>query len=266
MREGVDDKMLINEEPNGKATKWDRSAALYLVKHLRKRGYANRVRINTWADYIRILRTSHLGHLSDAVARNRIRMTMRWYVRHINGPYIPQVYSAKAFRTKFDSLHAHATRSGVFDVQLEIAPEVAKMAARLESLGWPGITTPQLAAVLQGDVTAYAAWRLNALHVATITRGNLQRFAAWFVTQLPDPYHVIEQWYGLVNRQIKGWDNWDGNLRTLRWHPQHRRHHQHCRGLATEYGSVSFWDQFSKELCSYEGKGIQSGDRAEGID
>lgn len=81
--------------------KFDRRCAYLLVKAIQKiRKTSRRTKISKWIPQFEKLRTL------DDIEKRRIKTVLYWYISHLKDKYVPKIYSADGFRSKFFQIEA----------------------------------------------------------------------------------------------------------------------------------------------------------------
>jgi hypothetical protein len=63
-----------------------------------KRKIFRKLNIDKWSIEFKKL------HIEDEVKKSKIKEVLSWYVKHIGEDFVPEVYSAKSFRLKFEKI------------------------------------------------------------------------------------------------------------------------------------------------------------------
>ncbi len=86
----------VPKKKKSKPTAWDQRAASELAKVVGSHIKINcNAKLSVWANQFRIMREI------DEVPKSVIKNTIKWYKENIGGEYIPEAFSARAFREKY---------------------------------------------------------------------------------------------------------------------------------------------------------------------
>lgn len=96
----------LMENSKHQINKFDRVCAKKLRKALQaKKKIFRKINLNKWILQFKRLR------VDDEVEKKDIKKVLLWYIRHIGEDYVPEAYSAKSFKDKFDQIVAAMKRS-----------------------------------------------------------------------------------------------------------------------------------------------------------
>lgn len=183
----------------------------------------------------------------DGVPADHIDLILDWYVNHFGEEFVPQVYSAKAFRDKFLALENAMGRC--VEVVGELSDDAKRIVASLNRKGWPKGSKEQLPAVVQSSLAEYVKFK-DKLRDVVNDRTKvpipqpIKRFAHNLLSaRLGTAVTFIENWMLAVHKQISEWTAWSGQLKQFRFCPESKRFAQMGREWSTRYtGSGRQWD------------------------
>lgn len=174
--------------------------------------------------------------MKDGVDKDRIKTAVDWYADAIGQEFVPQIYSAKAFRTKFDALESamarkdkKAARTSPGDVPDTVQ---AIYGSLILDLTWPKGSKTQLIECIMQSCSNYDKTR--EMVIAWRDRLKLEEEKSGWESGLPgvltamlDIYlkgvdAFVEQWFREVHRQVTNWAAWSGELRGYIFTPTHK--------------------------------------------
>ena len=136
----------------------------------RKLGTGRRVNLRQWANYFRLLRET------DKAPPAELAAVVAWYQAHIGDPFVPEAYSAEAFRKKYYNIKSAMHRDQRDHPNLEITEEAAQIFRWTRPLGWDDEAGLQQA--IQVSLNTVRDWRAKHLDF-------LKRFAAGGIADIP---------------------------------------------------------------------------------
>ncbi len=99
--ESTTERSSTSSRMGSKVSKFDKLSASKLHKALQvKKKIYRKVNKRQWILQFKKLR------IDDGVKKKDIKEVLSWYIRHIGEEFVPQAYSAKSFREKFDQIFA----------------------------------------------------------------------------------------------------------------------------------------------------------------
>jgi hypothetical protein len=209
-----------NETPKDKSTMdfclW---AAFYLLDHLRHQKHlTQQVSSKQWAGQFRIL----LKHQPQ----EQIRNVLIWYCENLNRPYLPQAFSARAFRLKFAGIEKAWSRSG--KMPITIHPAAQKILGRLEQGAWPKGTRELLPQLIQLSLDAHADFKQRLLSQPA---NGLSRY---LMERIGDGPAFVEVWVRDLNKLVLR-PGWNGNLLDHVFDPKSFWFEQQAKTMAEHY-------------------------------
>ncbi len=243
---------------SGTASKFDMDCAIILLEACQRylgasHKYLKRVKPSVWADHFRLLREV------DEVGEPEVVKVLEWYNANMGGEFTPQAYSGESFRRKFIAISHQAKRDIVATV--EVGEDAARIAARLQGLGWPKGSGEAVGAAVQVGLTAYLAWvhRRTAftekLRKDDIVddlgreRMRLHGLGTHIARAMPSPSHFIREWMENVHKHVSGWDAWSGDLGSMAFKPTRKRFRKMGRAWAQSFANdPDRWDRFCEVM------------------
>lgn len=248
--------------------KWDISKAKLLVKavqhtHKLSRGFS----IQKWAACFTGLR------VLDKIKRSRISKVLSWYISNMNQKFIPEAFSAVSFRRKFLRIESAMKKQrknnddshGGFlplfcDQKNKASDSAVSIAEKLSIYYWPKGSCNSVLETVSTSLEEFHRFEMKFkrlchtleiqdIDLSRIERRQLSRFCEYLRETIPSSAHFIEQWLLTVNRQIQNWDDWEGDLYTMRFQIKSKRFQRMGYSWASDFcGSSDRWVLFMEEL------------------
>ncbi len=175
---------------------------------------------SAWANTFRIIREV------DGVGRTRMMSALKWYIRNIGKKFVPSVYNAKQFRSKFLSIEDAMNRTDDSDqsktADIKVGPLAGRITDRLLSRNWPKGSATDVGAVVQHSLDEYGKFldKMNRL-TAKISLDNgkrgqpIKKLLNYLMETIPPSSQFVEGWMEEVNDNVSNWSAWSGNLNQM---------------------------------------------------
>jgi hypothetical protein len=213
-------------------------------------------RLSGWAKEFRMLEKALDGD------RGRLDGVLDWYVLNIKKPFVPEAYSAKSFRAKFQKISDARARDSEICTSVDISDDATKIFTSVSKLGWPKGTKAELLPAIQKslDNYSYFAELMGGLkeqakgyeqlkpkdRVASPEFRRLCKFALYL--KVGNPVSVVEDWFRQVHSRIS-FDEWKGhNLKNWVWTHDHKMFQEQWRTKAAEYGYDAGFDKLMEHI------------------
>jgi hypothetical protein len=199
-----------------------------------------------WIDHFRKLRKV------DGVSPDRIASVLQWYVKHINGEYVPQAHSAKSFRAKF--AHIEAAKNKISPSEATVSDAATQIIKTVSSWFWIKDVSKQLPYVVQTSLDQYSTFfdkrRRTVEAIAhgdlKLTQPQLRKFVGFNTKMdmlLYTPKVFILEWFRMIHFRYADWPKWSGNLRPHAFSETSKHFEEMGRQWAYEYcGDGNRWD------------------------
>lgn len=206
-------------------------------------------KLNSWAKEFRLLLDA-LGGDGD-----RLERVLAWYVKNVGREYVPVAMCGRSFRTKFGQIEMAMARDKA-DEPVEVSPEAVKVVETdLADLSWPKGSEKQLPQVAEQSLRNYKDF-LAKLHAygervkAEGKRTRLAGFHAYLTDHLDKPRAFVGRWLKQVHDRIRGWDGWNGDLKSWAFRPDHREFRKIGETYAASYShdAPTLWEDFIKAV------------------
>ena len=233
-----------------------------LMKKVQKEKKGNGTDPSKWiGGFRRLLQT-------DGIKLERVKKVLDWYLANFGGKYIPQAFSAAAFRYKFMQIesamnrdsHDNEVKEEKIIEKMDISPMGRRIVDRISHGIWPRGSRRQLPGVVQASLDEYHGFldRRNTLLRSMpsetdskgITRGiKLKRLLKFLVETMPAPSAFVETWMREVHDNIVNWDSWSGNLGSMGVKIQGKRFQNMGRDWTQSYfGEEVQWDKLMEKM------------------
>lgn len=224
----------------GKASQADIERAKKLEDALRRRNKLFRqVNRAAWADAFRKMQEA------DAIPADKLDRVLNWYAAKIGQQYVPQAFSAKAFRERWPAIVEAMGRDKTTIIASDVAQDIA---AKLTRTPWPKGSGPQVIAAVQMSLDAFDdfAKRRREL-LARTDNAKLKRWLPKLDELLGTRKTFVAGWMEGVRQRVERWPNWSGHLTSLAFDPQSDDATKYGRNLSHSYsGSDALWDATMK--------------------
>lgn len=183
----------------------------------------------------------------------RVREAVKFYGKVIGQPYTPSIYSAASFRQKFFALEDAMQRQAAKQPQTVEVPEAyTKTLATLRSWTWPQGSAAQVPAVLVKSAIAYEHFRTRVRQFVAdeFPTSRSHRLATHLLsTYLTPPPSFLIAWFRLLNTRLTKWKEWNGDLSSYAFRPDHPEFVRQARAVITAYtGQATDWDYLNQRL------------------
>lgn len=228
-----------DRETPTKLDKMDYSLAeafhLIVIQKLKVRRKWNKER---WAKEFSILRKEVGGY-------DRIKDVMMWYSSNCGSSRVPSFISAAKFRQHFSWLEKLSGGGKKVEIT-EAANDLANRLRRGRT--WPKGSGDQLPEVVQSCMDNYDKVRKAIFKLKPTGKAALDGFIDHILSRLGTTNHFVEHWMIETNTRVSNWKEWSGDLKSFTFDVAHQRFHNMGKGLATNYGSRTMWDEIVKLL------------------
>lgn len=242
LKEGTEleeDNCGLRPQPDGfglRRKEWEEKAASVLINALTsKRLLMRQANLKAWALEFRAM-------LKQGVPKDELKETLLWYCENLQRKYVPEAYSAKAFRDKYPRIRSRmqAAKQEAREEVLVKPDELSRLERaiydQLAVLFWPKGSKELLPAAIQQSVASFRTYAKRA--DALPQSGVMGKFNRWMrAAHFASPAVCLENHFRAVWERVKGWDDWSGNLLAYAWAPDIKPVQQHGKELATAYGS-----------------------------
>jgi hypothetical protein len=191
--------------------------------------------------------------LKIEVGKTRFKEVLTWYCSHLLDKYTPKAYSAKTFREKFYNIEDAMNRqnSGISkEKEVEISPDADKLAKELKNFYvWPLNSASQLPQVIQLSINNYKTFLCkHNKFLKNDVPEKQQSFGNMLKEVLVHPNLFVRIWMLKVNKSVKNWKNWNGDLMFYVFTPKHKLFQQQMGyNWAKEYTcDATRWDKYMK--------------------
>jgi DNA-binding Lrp family transcriptional regulator len=200
-----------------------------------------RCNLRTWAGEFALLAKEASGE--------RVEAALAWYAKKIGGDYVPQAYSAKAFRQKFPAIEAAMRRDGGRST-VQAGYRASILAKKLGSLHtWPKGSESQLPQAVEVCLQRYGVWLRGLAEVAQGTAARDAAFASFVRDAALPAESYVCRWLEEVCRDVTGWDGWDGNLMRRVWRQDAQEFRTWGLSLSLEYaGNPERWERLQAAI------------------
>jgi hypothetical protein len=225
----------------GKASQADTNNAKKLEDGLRSRNKLMRqVSRQAWADEFRKMREL------DGIHDSEVETVLNWYAANIGKQYVPQAYSAKAFRERWPAIVEAKGRDKTTIVASDVATDIA---TKLTKTPWPKGTGPQVIAAVQMSLDAFDDFAKRRRELAARTdNAKLKRWLVKLDELMGTRRSFVVVWMEQVRKRVERWPNWSGHLTSLAFDPQSEDAAKYGRNLSHAYsGSDALWNATLKE-------------------
>lgn len=240
--------------------------AILLSKAIaRKKGLHKKWNLNNWESHFKKLRSI------DKIKRSRIIVVLKWYVLNIGKKYVPEVYSASSFRSKFLRVESAMERTGDKELEkgfMEIniskngqeMIEVEKVCHELNILYWPKgsqssvkktvcVSMNNYIAFLKSHRTLLFLLKKNKTDLCKFEKESLFRFVSYLDGKLTNSSQFIAKWMKDVNRDIVNWETWSGDLSQMVFSQNSKKFQMIGCNWASEYcGNSDRWFLYMEEI------------------
>ncbi len=193
----------------------------------------------------------------------RITKVLDWYISHIKDEYVPEAYSGRAFRKKFDQIESTMEKSstGISDAN-ELNAKLEGLISELKESNWPNNSESAVPSVVNQSFSNYTkfydawlAWRRSLPNkdfrvVSDLVEGispdgwsgSENEQIASVDTSLVShgwikaPEAFVKKWMSAVNDEIINWKDWRGTLKKYVWAIDHPLYAKHCQIALSDHG------------------------------
>ena len=194
----------------------------------------------TWAKQFQLLRTK------DGASKDRIKKALLWYIDHFGESFVPQAFSAAAFRKKFLQIESAMRRAE--PVVVELHEDLGNLFETLcHDSFWdtldPATVFPFLNETFKNfsDVRSSLFAFSELYNDSSVTIG-LQSF-------MPSADAATMQWSVRTQQQLADWDSWNKQLSPFIWSFDSR--HQ-AKGMSILCSGSSQWNLIKDSFCAYQ--------------
>jgi hypothetical protein len=183
----------------------------------------------------------------DGLNEQEVDTVLVWYCGRVGKEYIPQAYSAKAFRAKYVPIRDARDRElKKGQAEVVVTPHAQKVADNLKHLHWPKGSLATLPEVAQKCIDNMVAFKeLQA-------KDDLQHGFAGFRDWLKPSTSAADrtqEWLRQRFDRVANWDGWSGNTKLLVWSLDNEDVRKWGRSQAATYcGDAGFWDKYLAKL------------------
>lgn len=166
----------------------------------------------TWAKEFRFLRIAYPDCDLDSI--------LNWYLANIGKEYIPQAFSAKSFRLKFNKIIAAKERADRDNPNVVITDKAEKIYQSISHLNWPSGTGDELRQAVQITLTTYQN-TLNTLagileripEKVNGARNPLHKLVTYISDGLPTSSTFVTNWVRDLHSVASHFkNNWKGKF------------------------------------------------------
>ena len=217
-----------------------------LLKH---RKIMRKADLHQWAKEFKRLRTE------DGVSKETIKATLIWYMKNIGGKYVPEAYSAKSFREKFDSIHHRMNKASITSATVaapllpsELDEDEMAVYEDLKMNVWPKGSGAQLPAVIRASLINFR--KVNKRKWKLIKEDE-EKWSPIFLpleNVIGQPNNSIRQYLQGVWRNVRAWSDWNGDLTKYVWSLDNRYVVNAGMDAASKHGNPKIWAQAIKGL------------------
>jgi len=218
---------------------------LFIETLLSKRKIFNKINKNLWIREFQELRRQ--------VGKKRLKKILLWYCGHLQDKFCPKAYSMKTFKTKFFQIEDAMDRDrSISPVEKPPIPcDLAiKLSRGLLDMGWTHTTRDRLANAISESLAKYDKFlRTIRSFIKNNSDNKFYEFARYFYNKLHLKSEFIRKWFEDVHKQLKNWQNWNGDIEMFIFDPNSKQFEKICRNISNEYcGNPDRWDKFKKVL------------------
>jgi hypothetical protein len=187
-----------------------------------------------------------VAHLRKAIKdKQHILDVLKWYVTHLHETKeykLPTCISPKEIRKRWDWIEQIYEKRKERDNPIVISDECKSIVKRLMMLKWPKGSDIQLTHAVQVSLDNYKKFRKKLWEAETpLARYTNQSFSA------PDAF--VLGWFQSVHKQIRSWDDWNGDLFALRFTADNKKLTAMGRDIAQRYShQAKDWDDLMETL------------------
>jgi hypothetical protein len=176
-----------------------------------------------------------------------------WYIARFNQPYIPQAYSGKGFRDKYEKILQAMERDAERNPTVVVSEEAKKLAKELAQHGW-NKHTDRLPVAVQLSMDNYdkflRLWR--RLPKKDPDRYRKQKgFIDTVINGKMGPGY-ISNWFTTVLHKYAGWEKWSGDPMQYVFDHTSKRFQEMGQQWSMEYGHSKYWVDFMELLDAQE--------------
>lgn len=195
----------------------------------------------------------------DGIENETISSVLNWYIENIGEKYIPQAYSAKAFRSKFPRLAERAEKTK----PVVVCEEVKELARQLQMYHeWPKGTKGDVPEALQICYNNYIIFwdklksnikklnKTNFPKTKKSQRDRLRSYYQYLLKAMPNNLKFAEQWMMHVNAMICGWDKWQGELKSMAWNGNMTNKRFNAFALSFDWGDTGTNWEYIKRIIA----------------
>ena len=203
-----------------------------------------------WAHEFLLLRKEY-----PDVPLEEIEEALLWYCRQVKKTReerkgVPEIYSAAAFRQKFQKVRSAMERAGASKPkEVELDESGQHILAEVEHLGWPKGTKSQLKEVIQASMNNFRTFQQKVRAVGDLPRTDklytLHEVVCGHVRRKSNVSSFLIFWLKGVHKQIADWSDFSGNLRSYIWRLDHKMNLAVMEGWAVSCsGKTERWSQY----------------------
>lgn len=157
--------------------------------------------------------------LNSEVGAQRMLPILDWYCNNIGKPYVPVALCAKTFRKKFPQLELAYQR--LTKNQFIISPLALELTEQLKTYSWGSGQLCQLPQAVQLSLNNHQATQkrnlvlLNSSSNISPRYRTIQEIVTSLTYYLSKPYGFTISWFQKMNKKVKDWLSWSGNMMKL---------------------------------------------------
>jgi hypothetical protein len=180
---------------------------LFALLRKHKRVAARKYNPAGWIAHIKRLRRRNVSH-------KRIDTAITWLEKHLTDKYVPRVFSAASFCSKFTRIEEAMGRTE----DVEVSTSVKLLCDQLRLI-WPNDEKEDEALFTQRCLSNYSRIVRHVCHSSSDKDlpPRLRNLCAWLFKGMPSPTEFVKRWLLKVHRISYRWDNWRGKEALQIW-------------------------------------------------
>lgn len=198
----------------------------------------------------------------DGLKKKHIRKVLDWYLLHLGEEYIPQAYSAKGFREKFEAIERAMLRDQKRNPQLTISDLAKEIAGNCRNVNWPKGSDAKLPIAVQLSLDNFV--KLHKAHseygkeLEKLSRNksaNISLCSFWMTmsTELHNAKSFIMRWFTIyIHKRRAKWKDWNGDLVKDAFSKDHPFFQEIGKKLSNDFsGSLQHWKTYMERINEF---------------
>ncbi len=187
----------------------------------------------------------------QGISKDRLTQTLKWYIKHYNENYVPVIFNARDFGSKYFKIEDAMSRSNQTNNTpvKTILSKTAKKLINIIKSDHLSLNCVDLDYCVQTSVDNFNQYLKQHSYLQDNTKGRLKAFIKHFDIELPDTKNYLEHWFDKAINKVCNWSDWNGSLKKHIFTIDSREFNNFGCSISTQYcGDNLLWQKYMKAL------------------